>query len=786
MQQQIDLTQESYSAGKQENFLQDILSKYLPWWPLFVILVGLAVGASLLYLRYTTSIYESNASLLIKDQKKGLDDSNLMESLNLFGSKKIIENEIEIIKSRSISKEVVKKLFLYAPIVQDARVRNISAYTISPVWIEAKMPDSIKPASNLEFSYNNETAAIIFNGKEYAINQWIESPYGVIRFVPNPIASANNVEIKKPFQFSLLSTRVAANQLSARLQVIPSGKQSTVISLRYRDAVPKRAENILNEVVAEYNRAAVNDKNLLASNTLAFVEGRLKDVFKELDSVEHNLERFKTKNRLVDISEQGRQFLATVGANDQKVGELNMQLAILKEVERYVTNKDRAGAIVPSTLGITDPILSNLLTQLYQLETQYEKMKKTTAANNPILLSVIDQIDNIKPKILENINNQVRSLEVGKGDVVKTNNQYASLLQRIPTKERELLDISRQQSIKNSIYTFLLQKREETALSYFSTVADSRVIDVAETSYTPVSPKKLNILGLSIIVALLLGIAFVEIRELLNRNVMFRSEIEKYTRTPILGEVAFDQSDKTLVIAEGKRSFIAEQFRQLRTSLGYLGINNRKKKLMITSSISGEGKSFITANLGVSLALIGKKVVIIELDLRKPKLSEAFNVSRAKGISNYFIGEMEAEEIIKSTENNNLFIIPSGPIPPNPSELIVNGRMQDLLVYLESHFDYIIVDTAPVNPVTDAYIISPMCDATLFVIRHGYTPRIYLQKLDDQNKIRELKNMAIIFNGVKNRGYGNYGYGYGYGYGYTEDKEDKPRKKKGVKNKDTV
>ncbi|MFT4015920.1 MAG: polysaccharide biosynthesis tyrosine autokinase [Agriterribacter sp.] len=776
MQQQIDLSPDKYSTEKDGNILQDILSKYLPWWPLFVILVAIAWASAWVYLRYATPIYESKATLLIKDQKKGLDDSNLMESLNLFGSKKIIENEIEVIKSRSIAKEVVKKLYLYAPIIQEGRVRNNSGYVVCPVWVEVKNPDSLIAVSHVPFSYNDETDTITFNKKGYALFEWIETRYGTLRFIPNPVFRQGDA--KKPFYFSLISLRSAASQLISRLQVSASSKQSTVINIKYRDDEPKRAENIIDGVIAEYNRASVYDKNQLASNTLAFIEERLKNVFNELDSVEHSLTRFKTKNRLVDIGEQGRQFLTNVSVNDQKVGELSMQLAVLKEVDKYIRNKDRKSAIVPSTLGITDPTLSSLLDQLYQLETQLEKMKKTTAENNPLLISVIDQINNIKPKILESINSQVRSLEAGRNDVVNTNNQYGSLLRTLPAKERELLDISRQQSIKNSIYTFLLQKKEETALSYFSTVADSRVIDVAETSYSPVSPKVLYVFGMAIAVALALGIAFVEIREILNRNIMFRSEIEKYTKVPILGEVAHDQSEKALVIAEGKRSFIAEQFRQLRTSLGYLGINNRKKKIMITSSISGEGKSFITANLGVSLALIGKKVVIIELDLRKPKLSDAFSVSRTRGISNYFIGDAEVEEIIKKTDTNNLFVIPSGPIPPNPSELILNGRMQELLAYLELHFDYIIVDTAPVNPVTDAFIMSPMCDATLFVIRHGYTPRIYIQKLDEQNRIRELKNMAIVFNGVKNRAYGNYGYGYGYGYGYTEDKEPKRKKLK--------
>lgn len=783
MQQQVDAGTDNYGANKEDNLLQDILNRYLPWWPLFVILIVLSLSCAWFYLRYATPIYQASASLLIKDEKKGLDESNLMESLNLFGSKKIVENEIEILRSRSIAKEVVKNLRLYAPIVQEGRIHDLSGYEISPVWVEAKNLDSLVPVRDISFKYDVNTGKVHFDNNMYSLNEWISSPYGVIRFLTNPYFRGG--ALNKPFHFSLFSLRGATNQLLAGLQVSASSKQSTVINLTYKDDVPRRAENILNELIASYNRAAVNDKNHLASNTLAFVDERLKNVFGELDSVEHSLERFRTKNRLVDISEQGKQFLANVGVNDQKLGELNMQLAVLKQVEQYVTNKEKKGAIVPSTLGITDPILSGLLDQLYALEMQYEKMKLTTAESNPLMLSVADQIAHLRPRILESIRNQIKSIEAGRNDVSNTNNQYSSMLQKLPNKERELLDISRQQSIKNSIYTFLLQKKEETALSYYSTVADSRVIDVAEAGNRPVSPKRMIIMGIALGVALLIGISYVEIREMLNRNVLYRAEIEKYTRAPILGEVAFDQTNAALVIAEGKRSFIAEQFRQLRTSLGYLGINSRKKKILLTSSISGEGKSFITANLGVSLALIGKKVVIIELDLRKPKLSDAFNISRAKGISNYFIGDMEAEEIIKTTETPNLFLIPSGPIPPNPSELILNGRLPDLLNYLESHFDYIIIDTAPVNPVTDAYIVSPMCDATLFVIRHGYTPRFYLQKLDDQNKIRELKNMAIIFNGVKNRGYSNYGYGYGYGYGYTEEHDAKEKKRKKHKKTNT-
>ena len=305
-------------------------------------------------------------------------------------------------------------------------------------------------------------------------------------------------------------------------------------------------------------------------------------------------------------------------------------------------------------------------------------------------------------------------------------------------------------------------------MSQSATVSDSRIVDEAESTTEPVSPNKLLVLLISIIGALAIAVLIISLKEGLNRNILFRSEIENYTTVPVIGEVIQDASGQPIVIANDRKNFIAEQFRQVRTSLSYLGITSRKKKVLVTSSISGEGKSFVAANLAISLALTDKKVVLLEIDLRKPRLSEIFGMKSSQaGISNYLIGEKEADEIIKRTESNpNLFLISAGPIPPNPSELILNGRIQELLAYLENAFDYIVIDTAPVTPVTDAYLLSAFCDATLYVVRHGYTPRIYLQMLDENNKVRGLKNLALIFNGVKSRGIGKGGFGNGYGYGY--------------------
>lgn len=767
---------------QENNFLADFLYKYLPYWPLFLVLVVVIEAAAWLYLRYKVPVYESSATILIKDNQKGYNNSDLLQSLDLFGTKKIVENEIEVIHSRTLAQEVAKDLHLYAPVTQKGRLVARSAYVESPINIQVRNPDAIKEKKNIPFQYKEDTREVIINNKRYPLNQWVATDFGMLRFAPNRLYMPTDGD--KTFFFSLLNVKRVANGLLSRLNVTATSKTSTVVNLKFRDEIPQRGEDILNEWVLAYTRAAINDKNVLAANTIAFIDGRLRYVVQELDSVEGKLQKFKAQNKIVDISAQGQMYLQSVGVNDQKISDLNMQLAVLDQVQDYVSGKSKKGSIVPSTLGITDPVLSNLLQKLYDAELEYEKLKNTTAENNPMLIALVDQINKVKPSILENIQNQRRSLEAGRQDLYATNSQYASMLQTIPQKERLLLDISRQQSIKNNIYTFLLQKREETALSLASTVADSRLIDNAASTGSPVSPKKSLTYLVALLFALALGFGIVYLKEVINRNILFRSEIEKYTSIPVLSEIAYDDSKAPIVIGEGKRTYVAEQFRQLRTALGYIGINSRKKKILVTSTMSGEGKTFISTNLAISLALMGKKVVLIELDLRKPKLSEVFNISRKVGISNYFIGEKEPDEIIKRTNvNNNLFIIPSGPIPPNPSELIVNGKLQELFTYLEAHFDYILIDTAPISPVTDAYIVSPLCDATLYVIRHGYTPRMYVQKLDEHNTIQGLKNVAIVFNGVQKRGYGNYGYGYGFGlgYGYNAEADNGLLKKKGKK-----
>ncbi len=764
------------TEDKQSSILGDMVFKYMPYWPVFLILFLLAGTGSWLYLKYTTPLYEANARILIKDERKGAEESKTLESLNVLSSKKIIENEMEVIQSRTLLDEVVSTLALYAPVYQENRIKSVPAYTASPIKIRVQNPEGIAKTEKVYFTMDNAAGKVDIDGKQYPLDQWVSTPYGSLRFSATK-ASAARSDAK--FYFTLLTPKEVAAGIQTSLKVTTTSKQSSILNLNLKDEVPERAEDILNQLILAYNKAIINDKNTLAGNTLSFVEERLKSVEHDLDSIERKIQNYRSSTGSVDIGTQGRLYLENVSSNDQRLGEINMQLAVLGQVDSYVQSKDKGTGLVPSTLGVTDPTLSLLVNQLYNAELEYETLKSTTAENNPLLISVKDQIAKIKPSIQENVQNQRRSLAASRNNLAATNGAYSSALQGIPKRERELIDINREQGIKNGIYTFLLQKREETALSHASTVPDSRVIDKAQSSGVPVSPKRKIIYLSAFLLALIGGMGGIMAKESLSRKIMFRHEIEGLTSHPIIGEISAEAAKDPIVIGNDKKTFIAEQFRKLRTTLGFIGINSKHKRILVTSAISGEGKSFIASNLALTLALTGKKVVLLDFDLNNPSLNNKLNINEHKGITDYLLGESDLDDITMETDlDENLFLIPTGQLPRNPSELIMNDRVEELLNRLNSLYDYIVIDTAPVGPVTDAYILSPLCDATLYVIRHKYTPKVFVERIDEDNKINQLKNVAIVFNGVQSRGFGNKEYGYGYGYGYIyNNQEDRNVKK---------
>jgi len=755
---------------KEENLGQMMVSKFLPYWPLFLLFIFLALSAAYVKLRYTTPIYEAKATLIIKDEKKGSDDSKMTESLDLFSSKKIVENEIEVIQSRTLMDTVVRSLFLYAPIYEQGKVNVASAFTISPIVIQAYNPDSVKYVDKVNFSYDKTNKIVIVNETDkYPINEFVNTPYGKLRFLPNKYYMSSDNSAKQLY-FSLVNSKAVAMGLTGNLKAAAASKLSTVVDLSFRDEEPQRAENVLNELIRAYEQSGILDRNALVRNTLTFVEDRLSALSKDLNSIEQSVQQYKSGSNAVDVSTQGQLYLQNVSANDQKLSEVNMQLSVLDQVEKFVVTRDNKQGIVPSTLGVNDPMLSGLMDKLYGSELDYEQLSKTVGKNNPSLVAIQDQINKVRPDILQNIQSQRQSLIAAKSNLLTTNSKFNSILQSVPQKERKLLDISRDQAIKNNIYSFLLQKREESALSYASTISNSRIVDYAKASSDPVSPNKKMFYAIAIFAAIGIGVVVVTLKESFTSKVLYRKEIEDLTSIPVIGEVALTKTKTPIVVEAGKRSFIAEEFRKLRTSLTFLGIDSSHKKILVTSSISGEGKSFIASNLAVSISLTGKKVVLVDLDLNVPSLSRVFGVDHESGTTQFLQGSKRADEVINQVAGyENLFFIPTGSLPDNPSELILNGKVQKLIDYLENSFDVVIIDTSPVVLVTDGYILSGLCDATLYVVKHRYTPKLLIKRIDENNQINELINPAIIFNGVKERGLIKNNYGYGYNYVYGKD-----------------
>ncbi|HEY1871714.1 MAG TPA: GumC family protein, partial [Chitinophagaceae bacterium] len=507
--------QNSKVSSTEDHLVRQLWFKYSPYWPLFLLCLAISVAGCWLYLRYQTPVYESTATILIKDEKKGEDDSRIIESLNLLATKKIIENEIEVLKSKELMTQVVKKLSLYAPIFEKGKIKDISAYASSPISIQSFNPDSLIETNKVFFNYDYSSKKVIIGTNQYPLNEWVNTQYGVLKFVPQ------NGKTKNPLYFVLVNTKKVAFSLVSSLNIEEASKLSSVLDLKLRDEVPKRSEDILNELIAVYNNAAITEKNKLADNTLIFLDERLGIVKHDLDSIEQQLKQYKSTSGAVDISSQGALFLQNVSANDQKLSDVNNQLTILDQVENYVKSKDNGSSVVPSITGISDPTLPQLLGKYYDDQLQYEKLQRTMGENNPATLNQKAEIERIRPGILENIGSQRDHLLASRNNINSTNNNYSSMLQSIPQKEKDIVEITREHNIKSNNYDFLLQKEEETKLALLSSIGDSRIIDKAETTLNPVSPKRNLIYAAGIFLAFAVAIGLIAISEMFKRTILY-------------------------------------------------------------------------------------------------------------------------------------------------------------------------------------------------------------------------------------------------------------------------
>lgn len=727
--------------------LQTYLAPFLRYWPLFILSIGMALAGAYIYLLFKQPIYRIEASLLLQDEKRGSAQTNPLKELEGYSPKKVVENELEVLRSSTLMDRVVSNLHLDTRYYKKSSFGKREVYADSPIWVfvESGTPDLYRKL--LEFDFP-AVGRVRINNHMYPLNQSIQTPYGRLRVLTRqPISAATGSMLVQ-----VMPQEAAVGMYMGNLKAEPTSKTSAVIHLTLDDAVPQKGKAILNALINEYNQAAITDKNKVAANTLRFVENRLRVVSGELASVEKQVEKYKSTLGITDLSAQAQSVLQTTQQNDDQLNQVTIQLAVLSDLEKFInTQADKRGS-TPATVGLNDPVLLGQIDKLSQLELQRDQLLQTTSEANPLLQTVDNQIKATKNNIGQNVQTMKAMLTSSQRQYQAKNQKLESVIRTVPQQERALMDIERQQTIKNNLYTYLLQKREEMAVSFAATIADSRTIDAAKSSTGPVKPVAIVIYALFGLVGLLVPTAAVAGRTALNTRVSRRNDVEDNTHIPILGEVMNKRHRDVLVVSSHNQSVIAEQIRTIRTNLHIgTGETEQSQVLLCTSSISGEGKSFISLNLGASLALLRQPTVIVEMDMRMPRLHQSFNINNAVGLSTYLNGDATLDEILQPVPGHpNYYIIPSGPLPPDPSELLSTPIMKQLLRLLRERFNYIILDAPPIGIVTDAQVMAPYADTTLFVVRHGVTPKHSLKTLEVLYREQRFQNMRIILNAVGN------------------------------------
>jgi tyrosine-protein kinase Etk/Wzc len=754
--------------------IKGLVMKYLRYWYLFVIGVALALTAAHLYLRYTVPLYRISATLLVKDESgSDISSSAVFSEMALFKSNKGITNEMLILQSKQLMERVMHELSLQTTYYSAGRIRTDELYG-------KKLPIRV-------ITSRLDSAAY---GKSFTIEVQDNNTFHLEEDEDNISVHKFGEEIKKDYAaFTVIGSSSRGRRISVRfnnikgmavgysgkLAVANTNKDASVMEISITDPVPEKGTDIINKLIELYNKEAIREKNMVASNTIQFIDDRLIYLTQELTSVEKEVEEYKQRNRLTDVTTNAGLYLSGASDYRKQVAENAIRLDILNYVDKYLRQEENKDELVPTSLDIADPTLSGLILNFNELQTQHRRLLRSATPNNPIVKNNQEQLENLRLNILENIQGVRNGLEIVRRNLQASAAQFESQVQQVPAIERELLDINRQRGIKEGLYLYLLQKREEAALSLAATVANSRIIDPATASGAPVHPKSGNIYLYALLAGLALPFAGIFLKEMLNDTVQEVKEVEKVTPTPILGEIGHNDTGQMLVISQQSRSSSAELFRLLRANLQFAAGGKENKVILVTSSMSGEGKTFFSLNLAASLVMTGKRVVVLGFDLRKPKLTQGVNLPNNIGITSYLISEsVQIEDMIQfAPEMPELAIIGSGPIPPNPSELMLLPKIGTLIEGLKSAFDYIILDSSPIGQVADTLALAPYIDSSLYIVRYNYTHKKQLQIIDDLYKSRKLKHPMIVLNDAKKSNSYGYSYGYGYGYGNYYEEESK-------------
>ena len=780
--------------------IQEILFRYLIHWPWFVVSVIVCVALAWGYLRLTTPVYNISATVLIKDEKKGggANMSSELEKMGLNGfvsSSSNIENEIEVLKSRTLAREVVSSLGLFVTYMDEDKFPNKELYRTSPVLVSLTPQEADRLPQTMEIDMLLQPAGAMdvqvkVGKKEYRkhlekLPAVFPTDEGTVAFFANndTLSSLRPESVTTERHITAYINRpfAVAKGYAGSLLITPTSKATSVVTVSLKNSNTQRGKDYIDKLLEMYNINANNDKNEVAQRTAEFIDERIDIISKELGSTERDLENFKRSAGITDLTSEAQIALTGNAEYEKKRVENQTQINLVMDLKKYLQGSGYE--VLPANVGLQDAGVAGAIDRYNEMVAERKRLLRTSTESNPAIVNLTTSIRAMRSNIQTTLDATLKGLEITKADLIREASRYSRRISDAPTQERQFVSIARQQEIKSGLYLMLLQKREENAIVLAAIANNAKIIDEAQADSTPISPKRMTIYLAALVFGIGIPVGVIYLIGLTKFKIEGRADVEKLTSLPVVGDIPLaDEKMGAIAVFENQNNLMSETFRNVRTNLQFM-LENGKNVILVTSTVSGEGKSFISANLAISLSLLGKKVVIVGLDIRKPGLNKVFNLPKKEyGITQFLTNStVNLMDLVHHSDiNKNLYILPGGTVPPNPTELLARDGLEKAVEILRKNFDYVILDTAPVGMVTDTLLIGRVADLSVYVCRADYTRKTEFTLINELAENNKLPNLCIVINGLDLQkkkygyyyGYGKYGkyYGYGKHYGYGEHK----------------
>jgi capsular exopolysaccharide synthesis family protein len=747
--------------------LKEIIDVILKNKLLILLITFLFLVGAYLVVYFSTPVYKTFGTVEISSGNNANANDQVLQALNLYAGPSNLNTEIEIIKSRSMVLKALnyvnftKRYF----IVHNFKTTEILSKDF-PFEIEI---DKIKQFSLIIEPLNIQNAKLILflNGKKdekiITFNKWVE-----VSDVKLKIDKKKSFKEEDQYKVVVLNKVDVANTIKSKLIVSQVAPKASIIKVSFSDNIPQRDADFINALMKVYIKESVQKKTQQLDQTLKFIDNQLKIISKKLAESELALENFKKKNKVIDIPTEAQSIMQKLNDLQTTLNQIFLQENMIKFIQDKI-NEAKTTSLISADI-LNDQVLSDLISQLQQLLLKKQDLLIQYTSKHPAVIQINEQIRILKQMIVNRIENIKQVLEAKKKNIQLMINTYTKMLEKLPQNERKLVDLTRTYQVNEKIYSYLLEKRAATSLAKSSIVSDNRVIDTALVPKYPYKPKKKIILLIGFVLGLIVGVALAILKEFLSTKIKSVDDIKKLTDVAIIGTVPhFKNTSRILKVFDSPKSAVSEAFRVIRTNIRFLSPKDTEI-ITVTSTVSGEGKTTISSNIAGIYAMAGKKTILVNLDLRKPALHKVFGIENRLGLSNVLAGEKSIEEVIQKTDYENLSVIPSGPIPPNPGELLQSEKMDEIIEYLNKNYEIVVFDTPPVGLVVDSINILIRSDVNIYIFRANYSKKDFVKVLNDLKQNKNIKGLGIVVNDIKDKNSG-YGYGYGYGYGkgyYTE------------------